>query len=770
VVLWSPAAPAAARFGGEVQRWGATNASSTTVITLASGIAQGNTAVTLFGWEAGSVCYVTSLADSRGNTWSVIGTNLDNSVHQSAMASAYVTTALQSGDTITVNWVAPSSFAKAGVIVYLTGAANAAPDLVVTNGSYGTTVTAPGTTTIAGDALVGFVQIEQTPTYTAGAWTQSGAPDLYGHTSSTAGLASYYLYDAATAPGSYDPGGALSPIYGYDVMWAAFSPATPSTVYYVDFAAGSDAAAGTSTGAAWKHCPGDANAAGTAAGTTLGPGNTVIFKGGSVYVGEVMVQHDGTAASPIIYDGNSAGNWGSGMAILDLQSNFYSGFAAYHTAGPHNNIVIQGFDIKHAKNNSNFTGFVNVVQGSQDSSSTTNWYTMLGDNSVYDVGLIYAYGTNWMVQNCNLHESENWWFRAPATGYTGNPIICEQVGIAIASGSLGVVVSNCAFWGIGSDCIDAAGTNISILACNMGGPSTVALANRGWFAVGVRVGYVANCTIAKCVMHDGWQYEGDDSAQRCHAGDWIHIYGNSNGLPDGQDVYNLLIDSCWLYNDYAFSYANSTAFIYPSGDVWGMTVRNCLLVNPHHMALWLGAGSGVVTNLAVLNNTIVAFNQTLGGSFTVFQSGLTNQMGLTNNLVVNLNNNGSLMPFCVSTAVNPTNQFQSDYNLLYNPLTDQYGSINLTNVEMGLSVWGAATGNDTHSVTNNPLFVSLPATGAASSSGNFALASGSPAIGAGVNLSALFTTDASGRQRGAVWDIGAYAYAAPGLDCQRGEV
>jgi hypothetical protein len=92
--------------------------------------------------------------------------------------------------------------------------------------------------------------------------------------------------------------------------------------YYVDFAAGSDANAGTSTGAAWKRCAGDAEATGVAASTTLSPGDTVIFKGGVRYYSTLGLGFSGTAGSRITYDGNSAGTWGTGKAIIDGSVSF----------------------------------------------------------------------------------------------------------------------------------------------------------------------------------------------------------------------------------------------------------------------------------------------------------------------------------------------------------------------------------------------------------------------------------------------------------------
>ncbi len=89
-----------------------------------------------------------------------------------------------------------------------------------------------------------------------------------------------------------------------------------AATYYVDFEGGKDTAAGTSTTSAWQHCPGDNDATGKAASKRLGPGDTVIFKGGVTYRGSIMVSDSGTETAPITLDGNSDGKFGVGRAII----------------------------------------------------------------------------------------------------------------------------------------------------------------------------------------------------------------------------------------------------------------------------------------------------------------------------------------------------------------------------------------------------------------------------------------------------------------------
>jgi len=87
--------------------------------------------------------------------------------------------------------------------------------------------------------------------------------------------------------------------------------------YYVDFDGGSDGNTGLSPLSPWKHCPGDPNAAGTPTNTPLYYGDTIIFKGGVVYRGSIHCNRSGQAGYPIIYDGNTAGTFGAGRAIID---------------------------------------------------------------------------------------------------------------------------------------------------------------------------------------------------------------------------------------------------------------------------------------------------------------------------------------------------------------------------------------------------------------------------------------------------------------------
>ena len=85
--------------------------------------------------------------------------------------------------------------------------------------------------------------------------------------------------------------------------------------YFVAYESGDDTGAGNQLGP-WQHCPGDPNAGANPLATALAAGDTVYFKGGETYRGEIFCNWDGAAGSYITYDGNSGGLWGAGKAII----------------------------------------------------------------------------------------------------------------------------------------------------------------------------------------------------------------------------------------------------------------------------------------------------------------------------------------------------------------------------------------------------------------------------------------------------------------------
>ncbi len=108
----------------------------------------------------------------------------------------------------------------------------------------------------------------------------------------------------------------LSRLTAFALFVGAAIPLQAAT-YYVDYAGGSNQADGLSPQTAWMHSPGDKKATDKPKAVALVGGDTILFKGGVTYFGEIDMKVSGTAGNPIKLDGNSAGTFGEGRAILD---------------------------------------------------------------------------------------------------------------------------------------------------------------------------------------------------------------------------------------------------------------------------------------------------------------------------------------------------------------------------------------------------------------------------------------------------------------------
>ncbi|HOI54293.1 MAG TPA: PKD domain-containing protein [Phycisphaerae bacterium] len=117
--------------------------------------------------------------------------------------------------------------------------------------------------------------------------------------------------------------------------------------YFVDYATGNDANAGTSEGTPWQHCPGDPNATGVAASTSLAAGDTVYFRTDTTYVMSadgITLNASGESGHPIVFDGSTWG--GNDPCILTGNNALVSGIGRGLTDGGNtrSHLVIRGFE------------------------------------------------------------------------------------------------------------------------------------------------------------------------------------------------------------------------------------------------------------------------------------------------------------------------------------------------------------------------------------------------------------------------------------------
>ena len=106
---------------------------------------------------------------------------------------------------------------------------------------------------------------------------------------------------------------ALAAVFLVGGMAAAWGANT----YYVDYAGGDDGHDGLDPDRAFQHAPVDPQATGQAAEVDLEPGDVLRFRGGVAYRGSLVLTVSGEEGNPIVLDGNTAGDFGEGRAILD---------------------------------------------------------------------------------------------------------------------------------------------------------------------------------------------------------------------------------------------------------------------------------------------------------------------------------------------------------------------------------------------------------------------------------------------------------------------
>jgi hypothetical protein len=766
VVLMATSANArsAAAFGGEVGRFTNSSSEPTDTYTLARGIDAGKRAVALLGWEADGEQALSTISDDKGNSWTIEAQILNNTVHQMAIASAYISTPLVPGDTITITYTEGRDSDRAVTIVWFDGVARfGQPDTNYQNEDFNSEIRDSITTATPGAVIIGHLQAQLAAdilgmtqiTYTNSNFDLIGPSMDFGFDleAQTTGLRHYIFWETAKDPGRYALGGlylrdGVPHDESYSCLMVAYKP-TPT--YYVDFSDGSDLNDGLSTLAAWQHCPGDTNATDIAASTILGAGDTVIFRGGVVYTGQIAITQGGVSGSPIAYDGTGA-NWGRGQAHIDLNSEFYH---AFFSNSAQDFITITGFDIYNAKNNNNAQN--QTIDRADADLSGINYG---GDGDLFSEAVIFNNGgSNWYLDGLSIHDAENVYDRAvPAAETADDPqpsfdVPCSKTGILFYDGADNCIVTNCSIWAIGRAAIKQIGSRHWLITdCNIGGDTT--LTNKGWFGSAVVMGGTKShgCgpgIVRKTIVHDGWQYQGDEPLQRSPAGDWFHLTGNNDGAFDHADVHDVLFDRVFCYSDHAFEFSNGARSIVIESDTYNIEWRNCLFVNSAAGLMELRDCSNIVVNAS-------SFIEIGGQSALLLNSSnsAAGPMSITvrNNVFYSTSTNPTNAPCATSPSY--AGAFPaSDWNLFYNPNIEQtvwrWSDTNLT-----LSAWTALSNQDAHSIYGDPALSAIPSDASRSGAGDYHPSARSLLIGAALDLSSQFTNDYDGRIRLSPWTIG----------------
>ena len=106
-------------------------------------------------------------------------------------------------------------------------------------------------------------------------------------------------------------------------LMAFLAHTSQAATYYVDSSGGSDSNNGTSQSTAWKST-------GKVNNTSFSPGDSILFKKGGVWRGQIKPASSGTSASPITY-----GSYGTGNAPLIINGKFFPAGTSW--SGPGSN-------------------------------------------------------------------------------------------------------------------------------------------------------------------------------------------------------------------------------------------------------------------------------------------------------------------------------------------------------------------------------------------------------------------------------------------------
>lgn len=521
-----------------------------------------------------------------------------------------------------------------------------------------------------------------------------------------------------------------------------------AATYYVDFAAGSDAANGTATGTPWKHCPGDSGATGNAAAATLSVGDSVIFKGGAVYWATnsttgISVATSGSLASRITYDGTGA-SWGTGKAVID--GGYITNACGFTINRGINNITVNGFEIR------NMGGFADddpivIAAANGDYGNGSNAFSV--QKSGYGVYMNAGVNTNVTLANLYLHRMGIWHH---TLGWNGSSVSGHGIW---AESPVGLTITNCEFTQCGGGAVYVSGgetlvKDVLITDCYAHDEIPVWTIDFAANNAGV---VFTNISITKTrIINVGSQWTGTPESGGFGQPHQNYVFIRGNGVLSYWQ--NVSVTRCLMMETNLVEDTGGTGTIHINNGA-SCDVYNNIFCRPntYNGILYLNAvgQAGMTQTVRFCNNTLLR----LGGGM-IDNGFVTTNVFLLNNLFVDCTNLTANSPRLSGYYALPQ---VSDYNLYWHPTitTNAYVAGLIQSPYTGYSFPALKSlGYEANGQFADPLFVNATNYVTPGLS-DLRLLPGSPAIGAGTNLSSLFTTDYAGNARPAgAWTVGAY--------------
>jgi hypothetical protein len=496
----------------------------------------------------------------------------------------------------------------------------------------------------------------------------------------------------------------------WSVAFCFLQKAEGKTVYYVDYLNGSDSNNGKSPGSSFKHCPGDENARAIARTINLSAGDTICFKGGVAYKGAIGIKWSGTSErQPVVYDGNSAGTYGTGRAIIDGELARLQGFIC-QTKGIRF-VKINNFEIRNMGPNVGASG-ISFVSSAEYITIENCYIHHIGTWS--NEGKIPIRGSGiWFFEpfRCKISQCE-----LTATGHTGIGLM-GAVDCVIENNNIHHYVN----WGID---ISSYGNG----KCSTGN------------------------IIRGNIVHDLYQFDkgfwGGDEGTWPHQ-DFIFIRGAGGNRP-----YNNIIDGNILYNNYSFKDAGGTAMLYIAESDRNVITNN-ILINPHsYFAISVSWGS---TGTEIYNNLVwsprasgIRINSTNSPDGITIKNNV-----IKNNVIISENS-------IIWEVVGDEKSWEIDYNYYFSPASKSFKRVQPYSA-FSFREWQQGFGNDRRGRMLTSLedfkFVNIKGYPTECQKMDFRPRPSSPLIDNGTKLQG-FSHDFLGvkRPQGNGWDMGPHEY------------
>jgi hypothetical protein len=485
---------------------------------------------------------------------------------------------------------------------------------------------------------------------------------------------------------------------GTVVAAAVPAQAASGTTYYVDCAA-------STNGSGTQSSPWNSTTA--VNGATFSAGDSILFDRGTTCAGYLTPQGSGSSGSPITIDAYGTGALpiiaaaSTATAAVELDDQSYWTIQDLKiTGGVDYGVYVTG--------NTASATLTNIDLTNLDVSGATGTTTVRGDS-----GEVYVYprGTAETISNVTIngvtaHDSNvgEGIFAAGAYGaFPPGTVVASPGSTPIGSN---ITIENSTAHGVAGDGILLTMvTNGAIehsVAYNSGACSSC-----GSTPSGLWEWYCQNCTL---------QY--NESYEN-------HTWGTSDGGAFDIDNYNSnnTLQYNYGHNNDGYCLAVFGDGYTPVNDVFRYNVcsdnEQKSNAGSYEMSIWPNSS----TNLQIYNNTFY-FNPANGHAF----------MQLTQSGTSGLFKNNIVYSTSASLLANSASGMQFDNNIYYVSTgatpTFTYAGTTYT----GLAAYQAASGQDAHSLTSNPLLNNPTYASVGASSTADTLQSGSPAFGAGVNV------------------------------------